>query len=170
MKIRRLVVAAVVVAMSGLVPRPAWAPPPTCHDPAGCACGDPGQPACPPRPPVPPVPPLCPTTLLGSKLPSNAWAATSTASGWYATSSAIITLGGAVVVGPASYGQVKSYMGGAFAGAQFTNTHPLGGTPGTPGPAANTVMCGYDGPDFVHGTQTLRATVAVVCTNTCAGL
>lgn len=105
----------------------------------------------------------CPATVKGKKIPSNNWKASSTKAGYYALDSAIINaLNTAdVVVGSAPYATVKSYMGSAFADANFT----LLGSPGTSsqlGP--NIIQCSYDGPRFHHSGKNMEATIVVNCT------
>lgn len=106
--------------------------------------------------------------MSGSQIPANSWSPTSSQSGYYATDSAIINVGnGQVVVGGASRATVKSYMGAAFNGASFTVVGGPGGASNLP---YGVINCPYDGPRFKYHGQTLRATVTINCTGTCAGL
>jgi hypothetical protein len=112
--------------------------------------------------------PTCPSPVKGSKIPSKTYSPTSTKPGYWAQDSAIITQGGIPQTPSASYADVKNSMGGAFAGAEFKIVGGAGSDSSLPEGA---FTCSYDGPWYHHGSQTLSATVTIVCTgSSCPGV
>jgi hypothetical protein len=107
------------------------------------------------------TPPPCPSPVLGSAVPSTNWSATSTKPGYYAPDSAILVAGtGNVLIGGASYGDVKSEMGGSFAGAHFALVGGAGTASNLP---AGVITCSYDGPPFSYNGQSRMATITIAC-------
>jgi len=110
----------------------------------------------------------CPSPIKGSNIPSKNYSPTSTKPGYRAQDSAILTQGGIPQTPSASYAAVKSSMGGAFAGAKFKIVGGPGSDSSLPG---GTFTCSYDGPSYRHGSQTLSATITIVCTgSSCPGV
>jgi hypothetical protein len=110
---------------------------------------------------TPPPPPPCPSPLLGSNIPSTNWSATSTKPGYYAPDSAILVAGtGNVLVGSASYSDVKNEMGGSFAGAHFALVGGVGTASNLP---SGVITCSYDGPAFSYMGKSRAATITIAC-------
>ena len=107
------------------------------------------------------TPPPCPSPLLGSNVPSTNWSTSSTKPGYYAPDSAILIAGtGNVVIGSASYTDVKNEMGGSFAGAHFALVGGAGTASNLP---AGAITCSYDGPPFSYNSQNRMATITIAC-------
>lgn len=107
------------------------------------------------------TPPPCPSPLLGMNVPSTNWSAASTKPGYYALDSAILVAGtGNVLIGSASYTDVKSEMGGSFAGAHFALVGGAGTASNLP---AGVITCSYDGPPYSYNGQSRMATITIAC-------
>jgi hypothetical protein len=107
------------------------------------------------------TPPPCPSPLLGMNVPSTNWSASSTKPGYYALDSAILVAGtGNVLIGSASYSDLKSEMGSSFAGASFALVGGAGSASNLP---AGVITCSYDGPVFQYGGQHRMATITIAC-------